>query len=155
MEEGDMITRDRLEAVDVEAIWDASSPERSGEDPGRHPTRPAAGGWRRGLLVGWLAVLGTLLVFEPRPTNADAELPLWATALSVAFLGAWCVTLAGLLRHRSWGFTASAVASGVGVAIAAACAATGHHAGMWWAYEALAFGALGGASVLAARAVGR
>jgi O-antigen/teichoic acid export membrane protein len=152
-----MITRDRLEGRDdLEALWQAPAAAPA-QDHSGSPSMRAGGAtvWWRGLLLGWLAVLGTLLLFEPRPSGASPALPLWATALSVAFLGAWCATLTGLVRRRSWGFSASAIAAGLGIAIAAACAVTEHHTGMWWAYEAVAFGSLGAASVVATRAVGR
>jgi hypothetical protein len=158
VEEGrKMITRDRLEGRDdLEALWQAPAASRPPDHPGsRSASREALTGWWRGLLLGWLVVLGTLLLFEPRPSGAAPELPLWATALSVAFLGAWCATLTGLVRRKSWGFPASAIAAGLGIAIAAACAITEHHAGMWWGYEAVAFGSLGAASVVASRTAGR
>jgi O-antigen/teichoic acid export membrane protein len=158
VEEGHkMITRDRLEGRDdLEALWQAPAAAPAPDDSGSGSARTGGGtGWWRGLLLGWLVVLGTLLLFEPRPSGASPALPLWATALSVAFLGAWCATLTGLVRRRSWGFPASAIAAGLGIAIAAACAVTEHHTGMWWAYEAVAFGSLGAASVVAARTVDR
>jgi hypothetical protein len=153
-----MITRDRLEGRDdLEALWQspAAAPGQDEDSGSRSASADGATGWSRGLLLGWLVVLGALLLFEPRPSGAAPALPLWATALSVAFLGAWCATLTGLVRRRKWGFPASAIAAGLGIAIAAACAVTEHHTGMWWAYEAIAFGSLGVTSVVATRTVGR
>jgi hypothetical protein len=55
----------------------------------------------------------------------------------VAFTYALFASMVGLASPRPWGLGASALAGGLGMVIAGACAATGHHAGAWWIVEGL------------------
>jgi hypothetical protein len=107
--------------------------------------------WSRPLLVAWVAIMTVLYLFEPRPTDPTAT-PLWGTILLLAFTYTLFASMAGLAARRPWGLATSALAGGLGIVIAGACAATGHHAGGWWIAEALAFAGLGAASLAALRA---
>jgi hypothetical protein len=72
--------------------------------------------------------------------------PLWGTIVLVAFTYALFASMVGLASGRPWGLGASALAGGLGMVIAGACAATGHHAGAWWIVEGLAFTGLAAGS---------
>ena len=107
--------------------------------------------WSRPLLVAWIGVMATLFVFEPRPTDPTAT-PLWGTILLLTFTYTLFASMAGLAVRRPWGLATSALAGGLGVLIAGACAITGHHAGAWWIAEGVAFAGLGAGSLAALRA---
>ena len=107
--------------------------------------------WSRPLLVAWVGLMTVLYIFEPRPTDPTAT-PLWGTILLLAFTYALFASMAGLALRRPWGLATSALAGGLGILIAGACAATGHHAGAWWIAEGLAFTGIGAASLAALRA---
>jgi peptidoglycan/LPS O-acetylase OafA/YrhL len=140
------MTRDRLQAVEereelqeLEELYQAS--------PDVEPPRgDALTDWCRRLLFGWLAVIGSIIVFEPAPSNPNAAVPAWGNVLLVAFFVALAAALAGLSRRRPWALRASVVAGGLGIAVGAACALTDHHVGFWSAYEIAAFSGLAAAS---------
>jgi hypothetical protein len=152
------MTRDRLQAVEklqeveklqavaklqevekLEGLYRASPDVES-------PRRDALTDWCRRLLFGWVAVIGSIVVFEPAPSNPNAAVPAWGNVLLLAFFVALAVGLAGLSRRRPWSLRASVVAGGLGVAVGAACALTDHHVGYWSAYEIVAFSGLTAAS---------
>jgi hypothetical protein len=93
-----------------------------------------------GLAIAWVTVVGALLLLEPTP--ADASVPTWAALLATGWLAALVATLVGLGSGTRWSLRASAATAGAGIALAGACAQTGHHAGLWWATELVAFTAL-------------
>jgi hypothetical protein len=129
-------TRDRLEEIrELEELWAAPAATERPLPAG--PRRlnlslPWIHGWY--LAAGWLGFFAMVLVAEPAP-SPDMHTPLWADLLVganlVALFGA---ALLGPLFGRV-GFGAAGVAGGVGIAIAIACTATGHHAGNWWLAE--------------------
>jgi hypothetical protein len=92
----------------------------------------------------------TLYALTPSPSD-PAAFTLWETIVSVVFTYVLFASILGLAGRRPWGFRASAVAGGIGMVIAGACAATGHHAGAWWMFEAVAFTGLTAGSVAALR----
>jgi hypothetical protein len=106
--------------------------------------------WSRPLLGAWVAIMAVLYIFEPRPTDPTAP-PLWGTILLLAFTYALFASMAGLAVRRPWGLATSAIAGGLGIAIAGACAMTGHHAGAWWIAEGLAFTGMTAGSLAALR----
>jgi len=110
------------------------------------PTAMAAGEPRSldtPLAVAWMVFVATLIYLEPAPADPAQAIPLWGELLGLAFFTALGTALAGLFGHRSWGRTASLVAGGLGLAVAAACVATDHHtASPFLAYELAGFGAL-------------
>jgi hypothetical protein len=137
-------TEDRLQRVDeLEEVY-RNSPD---VEP---PPRNYLPDWCRRLLAGWLAVFVSFLLFEPAP-DAEAVVPMWGTVLLTAFTVAFAAAIVGLSYRRSWGLRASLVAGGLGIVLAAACAATDHHMGMWPAYEMVAFFGLAAASWIATR----
>jgi len=105
----------------------------------------------RRLLFAWAAVIGAIMLFEPRPDNAGAVVPVWAELAGFAFLAALFATAFGFGNRRPWAPGASLVAVGFGAVLAIACAATDHHTGSWWTYELVAFGVLGLMTLGAAR----
>jgi len=109
--------------------------------------------WSHALFVAWFGVMFALDHLEPRPTDPTAT-PLLGTIVLTAFACALFASLAGLAVRRPWGLAASALAGGLGVIIAGACAITGHHAGAWWIAEGVAFAGLGAGSLAALRARG-
>jgi hypothetical protein len=109
--------------------------------------------WSRPLLVAWVAIMAALYILEPRPTDPTAT-PLWGTILLLTFTYTLFASMAGLAVRRPWGLATSALAGGLGVLIAGACAITGHHAGAWWIAEGVAFAGLGAGSLAALRARG-
>lgn len=122
---------------------DLSPPAEEASRTSRDLSRP--------LLVGWAGIMAVLYLFEPRPTD-PATTPLWGTILLLAFTYTLFAAMAGLAVRRPWGLATSALAGGLGIAIAGACAVTGHHAGAWWIAEGLAFAGIGAASLAALRA---
>jgi peptidoglycan/LPS O-acetylase OafA/YrhL len=138
-------TEDRLRGVEeLEELYRAS--------PDVQPPRlDARATWCRRLFVGWLAVIGSIVVFEPAPSNPDAAVPAWGNVLLLAFFVALATGLVGLSRRRPWALRASVVAGGLGIAVGAACALTDHHVGFWGAYEIVAFTCLMAAGWIATR----
>jgi peptidoglycan/LPS O-acetylase OafA/YrhL len=105
----------------------------------------------RRLLFAWAAVIGAIMLFEPRPDNAGVAVPVWAEFAAFGFLTALFATAFGFGNRRPWASGASLVAVGFGAVLAIACAATDHHTGSWWIYELVAFGGLGLMTLGAAR----
>jgi hypothetical protein len=136
-------TQDRLRGVEeLEELYRASprvEPDR----------RDIATDWSHRILWGWLAVFGSIVLFEPAPANPNAAVPLWANALLTVFTVALFTGVVGLSLRRMWGLRASLIAGGLGMAIGAACVLTDHHPGVWGAYEIVAFSGLAVASGIA------
>lgn len=126
-----------------QALADLPSPVRRASRESRD--------WSRPLLIAWIAIMAILYILEPRPTDPTAT-PLWGTILLLTFTYALLATVAGLAVRRPWGLAASALAGGLGVIVAGACAVTGHHAGAWSIAEGLAFTGLVSGSLAALRA---
>jgi hypothetical protein len=148
-------TEDRLrEAEYLEELWrqPPAKPEPPRSDVSARGARAvrSAQNWSHPLLIAWLAVMATLFVFEPRATDATAT-PLWGEMVLLAFAYALLASMVGLATRRPWALGASALAGGLGMVIAGACAATGHHAGAWWVVEGAAFTGLAIGSVAALR----
>jgi len=149
-------TEDRLrqtEQLEELLKQPSAEPDRIQADPSppAQETSRTPRDWSRPLLVAWGAIMTVLYVFEPRPTDPTAT-PLWGTILLLAFTYALFASMAGLAVRRPWGLATSALAGGLGIVVAGACAATGHHAGAWWIAEGLAFAGIGAASLAALRA---
>ncbi len=148
-------TQDRLRQSErLEELWKQPSTEPLRTPTASAPPVPASTSvvrdWSRPLLVAWVAVIATLYIFEPSPTNPTAT-PLWGMILLLAFTYALIASIVGLAGRRAWGLGASVFAGGLGMIVAGACAATGHHAGAWWIFEAVAFTGLTAGSVAARR----
>jgi hypothetical protein len=148
-------TRDRADQIrELEELWAApSAPE-----PARRSSHARSLPQIPGALVagGWLAFFAMVLVAEPAP-SADVHTPLWGDLLVGANLVAlFAAALVGPLFGR-FGFAAAGIAGCLGMAIAIACTATGHHAGNWWLAELGVTAALTGlaATGLAQRLRGR
>ncbi len=138
-------TEDRLHGVEeLEELYRASPDVEP-------PRRDGLTTWCRRLFVGWLVVIGSIVVFEPAPSNPDTAVPAWGNALLLAFFVALAAGLVGLSRRRPWALRASVVAGGLGIAVGAACALTDHHVGFWGAYEMVAFSGLTAAGWIATR----
>jgi peptidoglycan/LPS O-acetylase OafA/YrhL len=116
--------------------------------------RAALNDWSRRLLVAWAAVIGSIVLFEPAPSDPNAAVPAWGNVLGIAFTVALVAALAGLSRRRPWGFRASVLAGGLGLAIGAACVLTDHHVGFWGWYEMAAFSGLAATGWFAAKTAG-
>ncbi len=149
-------TQDRLrESKRLEELWERPSTEPAPDGvepvPATSKSVHATRDWSRPLLIAWIAVMATLYIFEPRPTDPTAT-PLWGTTLLMAFTYALFASILGLAGRREWGLGASALAGGLGMVVAGACAATGHHAGAWWIIEGVAFTGLAAGSIAAMRA---
>lgn len=149
-------TQDRLRQSErLEELWEQPStePERTRVDslPSVPKSTRVSRDWSRPLIVGWIAVMATLYIFEPRPTDPTAT-PLWGTILLLGFTYALIASIVGLAGRRAWGMGVSMLAGGLGMVVAGACAATGHHAGAWWIFEAVAFTGLTVGSIAALRA---
>jgi hypothetical protein len=78
--------------------------------------------------------------------------PCGASSCCSGFAYALLTSVVGLATRRPWGLGTSALAGGLGMVTAAACAATGHHAGAWWVVEGVAFTGLATGSLVALRA---
>jgi hypothetical protein len=149
-------TQDRLRQSErLEELWEQPSAEPARTRVDSHPPAPRVSmesrDWSRPLIVGWIATMAVLYIFEPRPTD-PAAVPLLGTILVLVFTYALIAAIAGMAGRRSWGLGASALAGGLGMIVAGACAATGHHAGAWWIFEAVAFTGLTAGSLAALRA---
>jgi hypothetical protein len=143
------MTRDRVQEVEERKLE-----ERYGSSPDLEtPRRAALNDWSRRLLVGWAVVIGSIVLFEPVPSNPNAAVPAWANVLGLAFMGALVATFAGLSRRRPWGLRASVVAGGLGLAIGTACVLTDHHVGFWGWYEMATFSGLAATGWFAAKSV--
>ena len=90
---------------------------------------------------GRAAAIVGLLLFEPVPSNASAPEPMWATVAAVAFLGSLGIMSVGFAKRQRWAFTVSGGAGVLGMFLAWACLATGHHLGAWWMIELGTFSA--------------
>lgn len=120
--------------------------------PDTEPRRPASlEDWSRRLLIGWLAVFGSIMLFEPAPTNADLAIPVWANVLLTTFTVALAAGIVGLSLRRPWGVRTSLLAGGLGVVIGGACVVTDHHTTFWGMYEIVAFSGLTAASWVATK----
>jgi hypothetical protein len=140
-------TEDRLHEVErLEELF-RDSPDT---EP---PRRVSLTDWCRWLLLGWVAVFGSIVLLEPAPSNPNAPVPAWGNLLLTAFTIAFVAGVVGLVRRRPWGLRASVVAGGLGIVIGAACAVTDHHVGFWGAYEIVAFSGLTTASLIATKNV--
>ena len=106
--------------------------------------------WTRRLGASWAAAIIALMIFEPVPSNANAPEPMWATVAAVAFLGSLGIMSVGLVKRQRWAFVVSGGAGVLGMFLAWACLATGHHLGAWWMIELGTFGALTALSITAA-----
>lgn len=106
--------------------------------------------WRRRIALAWIGSITGLLVFQPVPTNADAAEPAWATVLGVAFLAALGAMAIGLARRERWAYAVSGGAGVLGMFLAYACLASGHHLGAWWMIELGVFAGLTALSITAA-----
>lgn len=139
-------TERRLEEVrELETIWDLSPNEmHEAPAPGK-PARPSR------VLYAWIAVLTSILVLQPAPSDSHAVVPVWGQFLVIGFWASFFAMIYGLGAGRGWGMSASAATAGVGMAVAVACVVTDHHTGAWWGYEMAAFTALGGMSLAARR----
>ena len=115
------------------------------------PTQEVERTWMRRLGIAWTAGVGSLLMFSPVPTNADAREPAWAIVAGVAFLATLALMAVGLIRKHRWAFGASAAAGLLGMMLAYACMDSGHHLGAWWLIELGTFGALTALSIPGAR----
>lgn len=144
------ITEERLETVDEIGTTEAPT-VRSSSDRIPSVRRPISRALAVRLSVAWLVLFGSMMVLEPQPTNPNAPVPFWANLLLIGFTGALGATVFGLARREFWGLRASVWAGGFGLAIAAACAVTDHHPGLWWGYEMVVFGGLTAFSVLTSR----
>jgi hypothetical protein len=149
-------TQDRLRQSErLEELWKQPSaePERTRIDflPAVRRASRESPDWSHPLLIAWVAIVVALYIFEPRPSDPTAT-PLWGTIVLLAFTYALLASMIGLASRRPWGLGASALAGGLGMVVAGACAATGHHAGAWWIVEALAFTGLAAGSLAALHA---
>ena len=144
------MTQDRVQEVEgrdeLEELY-GSSPDLES------PRRGALNDWTRRLLVAWATVIGSIVLFEPAPSDPNAAVPAWGNVLGLAFTVALVAALAGLSRRRPSGLRASVVAGGLGLAIGAACVLTDHHVGFWGWYEMAAFSGLAATGWFAAKTV--
>ena len=150
-------TEDRLAGVeDLEKLYEHppatppqthSTAETTAKDS---PTAVSTKDARR-LLIAWAVVMGAIFLLEPQADNADAVAPMWAEVSAVGLVYSLIGTMFGLSARRPWALGASMLAVGFGAVLAIACAATGHHVGLFWAYELAAFAVLGALTLGAAR----
>ena len=148
-------TEDRL-IKELETLYrspaaDETHVRREPESPAVRTKRIVSVKDSRRLLFAWAVFIGAIMLFEPRPDNADVLVPAWAEFTAYGFLGALFATAFGFGNRRPWAPGASLVAVAFGAVLAIACAVTDHHTGMWWAYELAALGVLGLMTVVAAR----
>jgi hypothetical protein len=106
--------------------------------------------WRRRLSLAWVTAIGALIIFEPVPTNANAAEPAWAMVLGVGFLATLGAMAVGLGKQQRWAFALSGAAGILGMFLAYACLASGHHLGAWWMIELGVFAGLTTLSITAA-----
>ena len=106
--------------------------------------------WTRRLAISWGASIAGLILFEPAPTNPNATEPLWAYVTAYTFLGTLAAMAVVMRMRRRWAYGVSAGAGVLGMLLAYACLASGHHLGAWWMIEMVTFGALTALSITAA-----
>jgi hypothetical protein len=106
--------------------------------------------WRRRIAFAWIGSIAALIILQPVPTNADAAEPAWATALGIVFLAALGAMAVGLGRQQRWAYAVSGGAGVLGMFLAYACLASGHHLGAWWMIELGVFAGLTLLSITAA-----
>jgi hypothetical protein len=141
--------RERDEAAELElleSLWVASP-----DEPARKPLVRRALAWL-GERLGWVlafAWLGFIVSLFAAPAgNPNAVVPLWAEIVIAGFFLALGTTgVLAAVRAGSTAYAASIVAGALGIALAAACGSTEHHAAGWWGYELGATIALTGLSV--------
>jgi|SRR5918992_2391670 hypothetical protein len=140
-------TEKRLEEVqELESMWELSPDEKLEARPEHRsfdvvPFVPGA----------WIAVVASILLFQPAPSDPHAAVPAWGLALVTVFWAGLFATIFGLVGKRTWGMRASVATAGLGMTVAIACLATDHHTGAWWGYEMGAFTGLGALSLAALR----
>jgi hypothetical protein len=140
-------TEKRLQEVqDLEKIWELPSDERPAPEPGRRSFDA-----ERFVPGAWIAVMASIILFQPAPSDPHAAVPAWGLTLVTIFWAGLFATIFGLVGNRPWGMRASVATAGLGMAVAVACLATDHHTGAWWVYEMGAFTALGVLSLAALR----
>ena len=149
-------TQDRLRQSErLEELWKQPSAEPAPTRADTHPpvrrAHRESRDWSHPLLVAWIATIVAITVFEPSPTDPAAT-PLWGTILFTAFTYTMFGSFLGLATRRRWGLGASALAGGLGMVVAGACAVTGHHAGAFLIVEGVAFTGLAAGSLAAMRA---
>ena len=144
------MTQDRVQEVEERDELEELDRTSAGMESLR---RASLNDWCRRLLVGWAVVIGSIVLFEPAPSDPNAAVPTWGNVLVLAFTAALVAGLAGLSRRRPWGLRASVVAGGLGLAIGAACVLTDHHVGFWGWYEMAAFSGLAATGWFAAKTV--
>jgi hypothetical protein len=141
-------TERRLQEIEeLKTLWELS-PDVEAEPP---PPKRRTIDLHPVLLGAWILVMGTLFLFEPAPADPQAAVPVWGQILLTVFMAGFFAATYGLAGKRDWGMKASMFTAGVGVAVAVACAATAHHAGVWWGIELASFSALGALSAFALR----
>jgi hypothetical protein len=146
-EEGDVLaTRDKVdEAYELEALWNASPAEVDETAHLRRPRRSTLDLAARipgvALIWGWIALFAGSVVFAPVP-DSHAATPAWANLLAVSFVFALLGAPIVGRRLPAAGFGLATAAGALGVGLAVACTATGHHAGSWWLAELGGTGAL-------------
>ena len=107
--------------------------------------------WMRRLPIAWVAGVGSLMLFEPTPTNPNAHEPAWAVVAFFAFLSALALMTIGFARKARWVFGVSGAAGVLGMMLSYACMDSGHHLGAWWLIELGTFAALTTLSIPGAR----
>src|SRR5918996_429589 len=115
-------TEDRL-TEELEEIYrsPAARPAESGEEreaPDTPTEKMVAAKDARRLFFTWAAVIGVIFLFEPRPDNPAAAVPVWAEFAAVGFLTALFATVFGLGNRRPWALSASFAAVGFGAVLA-------------------------------------
>ena len=139
-------TQDRLQEVEkLDELYDGTSETELARES------DSLRNWTRGLLYGWLAVFGSIVLLEPSPANPNAPIPAWGNVLLTAFTFALGAGLVGLIRQRPWALRASLVAGALGMVIGGACALTDHHSLLWAGYEMVGFSGLTAASWIATK----
>jgi hypothetical protein len=143
-----MLVEKRTEANDVEQLermWSAPAAISTSRPPRIIHTvlRPQS------LFLLWLTTLVTIIALEPA-SEPDVQLPMWAAWLGFAFFTAFFAAVHGLAQARPWGFKASGAAALLGMGMAVACTATGHHGGISPYVEFAAFSGLGALTLASA-----
>ena len=131
--------RASTEIAELEALWEL----RPAREPQARRRRrwPAYRVLARSLLIGWPTFVVMLFAFEPA-RNPGAHVPAWADGLVGAFwLALASAAFTGRIARRG-GLALSALAAGLGVAVAYECRATGHHLGPFWLFELVGTAAL-------------
>jgi len=119
--------------------------------PDTRPDRRDERAWMRRLSLAWVVGVGSLVLFEPTPTNPNAHVPVWAAVAGYAFLAALASMAVGFARKQRWVFGVSGAAGVLGMMLAYACMDSGHHLGAWWLIELGTFGTLTAMSIPGAR----